>query len=117
ERTNQCRGWMCEGDAGAGDLSKRMNARVCPPRTVHRDRRTLEPGERLFEQSLNRFAVRLTLPPDKARPVVGERQLEDSHLLTTKVASRRAEGLRGYILDPGFTIGLPSAQSGQCSGS
>src|SRR6185503_14069952 len=33
----------------------------------------------------NRFAVRLALPADKFRPVVGERQLENSHRLTTKV--------------------------------
>ena len=55
---------------------------------------------RVFEQSLDRFAFCLALPADEARAVVGNRQLERSH--TDR--------------DPGFTAGVPAAQSGQLSG-
>ena len=49
ERSNNGLGGMREGDAGAGDLAKRMNARVGPPRTVYRHWRAFEPGQCLFE--------------------------------------------------------------------
>src|SRR5262245_50473173 len=131
ERTKDCRRRMIEGDAGAGDLSKRMHPGVRPPGPMDRHRRTFEPGERLFEEALNRFAVRLTLPADKPRPIVGERQLENSHLFTTKVTtiSKTTKSpllscpSRSFVSsvvqsrDPGLTTGLPSAHSGHCSGS
>src|SRR5678816_4214850 len=106
---------MGKGDTGAGDLSKRMNARVRPPRAMDRDRRTFEPGERLLEQSLNRFAIRLTLPADKPRPVVGEGELQNSHRCHELQRRRASEankfsaylrlcgpGLH-HVRDPGFT--------------
>ncbi len=65
-------------DLRAGDLTEGVYAGIRPAGAMHRHRRTIEPRERLLEQSLDRFAVGLPLPPDEARAVVGDSKLQNA---------------------------------------
>ena len=70
EAARQTSDRMAAGHLRAGDLAERMDAGIGPPRAVHRHRRPFEPRQRVFEQALDRDAVRLPLPADEPRPVV-----------------------------------------------
>ena len=58
------------------DLPQRVHTRIRPPGAMNAERFTLEGEERLFEQSLNRDSLRLTLPADVVRAVVLDGQLQ-----------------------------------------
>src|SRR5439155_12375417 len=88
-------GSVREADLRAGHLAERVHAGIRAPGAMNGHGRALELRERLFEQPLYRFAVSLPLPADEPRAVVREREFENSHLLTTKVASRQPRSTRG----------------------
>ncbi len=78
ERALQGRHVVFEVHDDAGHLTECVNTSIRAARAVHDDARTLKSGERLLEQFLHGVAFGLSLPADKARPVVREGQLEGS---------------------------------------
>ena len=109
------------------DLAKSVNAGIRAPRAMNSDRRAFELRQRLFEQSLYRFAFSLPLPADEACAVVCEGEFQRSHAVTS-LRDAETQSLRGFsaslslcgpcqVRDPGFVTGLPSAHSGHLPSS
>ena len=103
---------MPGGQANTGDLAERMDAGIGSARTVHRDRRPFKTRERLFQQPLDRYALRLPLPADETRAVVTNCELERTGQSATTVLK-----LSSQVRDPGFTTDCPARHRGHDSGS
>ena len=106
---------MVEGDIRAGHLPKRVHAGVGASRAVHGDRRALEARQRVFEQTLDRFALGLSLPADESRAVVASVSL--SVQLSRRVRTPRGPGSstgfeswRTQTREPGLTTAARRAQ-------
>ena len=97
----------------------RVHARIGPAGACHaRPPLDIVPDERrdgVFDHLLNREPVRLALPADVVRAVVGERQLE-RFAASVRDAPRRAGS--SVLSRPGFTAGRrPAWHSGHDAGS
>ena len=76
-----------------GDLTMRMYPSVCTARAVDRDTVAIaQRAERRFEPILDRFAVRLTLPPLERPAIVGDHQPQPQRrLVHGRVSPQPAE--------------------------
>jgi hypothetical protein len=70
---------LTEGHADARDLAEGVDSSISAAGAMHLHRSALEPRQRVLEQALNGRPLRLPLPADKLRPVIGKGQLERSH--------------------------------------
>src|SRR5205085_6483766 len=76
ERAHERLDGMRAVDRDARHLAERVNAGIRAAGAVNRHGCALELRERVLEKTLNRFALRLALPADEPRAVVGDRELK-----------------------------------------